>query len=65
MSDLKPCPFCQGMELYINGCEVECSTCGAMGPNKQVCTDEAIIETWNKRSHPRCLDCKYWEKKDE
>lgn len=54
MTDLKPCPFCDGKAYvqynFFETAEVVCSVCGAKGPAR--CGpehDERAIEAWNRR----------------
>ena len=53
MAKLKPCPFCEGVGLYIHQETEEqwlvvCLDCGASGP--EGASKQAAIDAWNKRS---------------
>lgn len=58
-NQLKPCPFCGGVNLYITKIVYEfgmfehkavvCSDCNAQGPVRMNGNDD-YIEFWNKRS---------------
>ena len=52
--ELKPCPFCGSMKIYVNGDKkywIACGSCGAEGPTPNRLWDcaENAIEEWNKR----------------
>jgi len=51
MIKLKPCPFCGEVENLSNeGHYVECSNCGATGPNKFPVPDQKLTDSlWNTR----------------
>ena len=52
MAELKPCPFCGGRKLAVNGwCEqywVTCSECETEGPSGETQTEAK--EAWNRRA---------------
>ncbi len=51
MTDLKPCPFCGGVNILSGGDDkyvgVWCDDCGASGPNGYNCGSD-----WNRRASP-------------
>ena len=61
---IKPCPFCGGMNLYVNpestaGMEywIVCKSCGATGPKENIdigifppIEEVAIATGWDKRN---------------
>ena len=51
--ELKPCPFCEGVCLYLHQETEEqwlvvCLDCGASGP--YAASDKQAISAWNRRS---------------
>lgn len=63
MSDLKPCPFCGGSNLYqfiypfkrkpgLRGCYVKCNGCGACTGTHE--TIEEAKNAWNERNGEQC-----------
>lgn len=53
MAELKPCPFCGNVCMFLNDepagkWVVNCLECQAIGPVKE--TEEQAISAWNKRS---------------
>lgn len=51
---LKPCPFCGGTDVVLNGYSVECRTCGTMGPD-DTRKGRNPSEDWNTRSESDAL----------
>ena len=50
MSEIKPCPFCDGDANLFNGielCCLRCSKCGGSG--KWYACNEDAIAAWNRR----------------
>ena len=59
VSELKPCPFCGGTNISIDGDTpvASCETCFCMTRN--CATAEMAIEEWNRRADPAPL--RKWE----
>ena len=52
MTDLKPCPFCGGINIIHSGFRMYCHTCGAEGPDADSADESAAIAAWNRRAQP-------------
>jgi len=50
MNDLKPCPFCGGINIIHSGFRMYCHTCGAEGPDADNMDESAATEAWNTRA---------------
>ena len=52
MSDLKPCPHCNGPAHIVIGdefCRIRCSQCGATGGPADAIRESDAIAAWNRR----------------
>lgn len=49
---LKPCPFCGGINIIHSGFRMYCHTCGAEGPDADSADESAAIAAWNRRAQP-------------
>jgi Lar family restriction alleviation protein len=49
---LKPCPFCGGINVIHSGYRMYCHACGAEGPDADSADESAAIAAWNRRAQP-------------
>lgn len=49
---LKPCPFCEGVNVIHSGYRMYCHACGAEGPDADSADESAAIAAWNRRAQP-------------
>jgi len=47
---LKPCPFCGGINIIHSGFRMYCYTCGAEGSDADNMDESAATEAWNRRA---------------
>ena len=49
---LKPCPFCGGINVIHSDYRMYCHACGAEGPDADSADESAAIAAWNRRAQP-------------
>ncbi|WP_143074059.1 Lar family restriction alleviation protein [Roseateles sp. YR242] len=49
-TDLKPCPFCGGINIVHCAHHMFCCRCGAEGPDADTQHLEDTAEAWNRRA---------------
>lgn len=49
---LKPCPFCGGVSIFLRDHHMCCHVCGAEGSDGDSSHESEAIEAWNRRAQP-------------